>query len=131
MITSENCIELFLNKVPEFESSWKAHIDYWDGDSAGLSNDITEFSFFFIEHIDSFKSDKLESIFALVEGCLNYGTEPVKDAISTCFLENLVNFSSEAGLQAHLFEKFLGKKSREYCKAWDEFTGIKTKGINY
>lgn len=45
------------------------------------------------------------------------------------FLENLVNSSSNGRFGSKDFTKFLGPKSIEYCKAWDEFTGVKTEGL--
>jgi hypothetical protein len=32
-------------------------------------------------------------------------------------------------LDSELFVDMLGPKSKEHCRAWDKFTGVKTKGL--
>jgi len=56
------------------------------------------------------------------------GDESVKNAIATSFLEYLMSNDPDE-IQFTSFSKFLGKHSIEYCRAWDEFTGVRTKGI--
>ena len=48
---------------------------------------------------------------------------------ATNFLEGLQNIESSGQVSASEFVPFLGSKSKEYCKAWDEFTGVKTPGL--
>lgn len=51
------------------------------------------------------------------------------NAVCVCFLENLLNRASAKTIEYDRFIPFLGKKSKEYCKAWDKFTGVKTEGL--
>jgi hypothetical protein len=51
------------------------------------------------------------------------------DAICACFLENLLNRASGGMIMYSRFIPYLGEKSKEYCRAWDEFTGIKSPGL--
>lgn len=81
-------------------------------------------------HITSEKTKEVEEIFSLVEYFLNEGEFSVKAAAATCFLENLINYTSAGTLAPEkLIPYLVGKKSIEYCKAWDEFTGVKTPGL--
>ena len=51
------------------------------------------------------------------------------NAICTCFLENLLNIASHNSISYARFIPYLGEKSKEYCRAWDEFTGVKSPGL--
>jgi len=129
MITYENCIELFLNKVPGFEPAWQAHLEFWGNDTPGLSNDISKLSSYLINNLHLMSSDKREEVFLLVESCLEEGDEMVKNAVATCLLENMINAVSSGRVEAHLFVGLLGEESRNFCKAWDDFTGTHTQGL--
>lgn len=51
------------------------------------------------------------------------------NAICTCFLESLIN---KASWDNELYERFipyLGPNSKEFCKAWDKFTGVPSPGL--
>lgn len=50
-------------------------------------------------------------------------------AACTCFLENLLNTASWENIKYDRFIPYLGKRSKEYCKAWDEFTGVRSPGL--
>lgn len=75
------------------------------------------------------KEKELKEIFLLIEYFLNEGDRDVQDAVATCFLENLINATSWKTLKPETFLCYLGPESRAYCKAWDEFTGVKTQGL--
>lgn len=51
------------------------------------------------------------------------------DAICTCFFEDLINSASSGNIQYERFIPYLGEKSKEYCKAWDQFTGVRSPGL--
>jgi hypothetical protein len=129
MVSHKDCMVLILATVPEFRADWEKYLRYWGDDKPGLSNDIGEFSSFVIDNFNFLSSDKQESTFLLVETFLREGDDILKDAIATSFLENLINAVSAERIEAGLFVKFLGDESRNFCKAWDEFTGIKTSGL--
>lgn len=129
MINKDQCINLLLKEVPEFEPVWQAHLDYWGEDVAGLSNDINEFSTFITKNITKMDSLKKQRLFLLIEELLNTGDNAVKDAIATCFLENILNAVSDNKVSSSEFAYLLGKESRAYCKSWDEYTKIKTPNI--
>ena len=129
MIVNENCIKLILNKVPEFELAWQAHLEFWGDEKAGLSNDLSEFASYLVDNIETLSIDKRQDIFLFIEICLNEGDESVKDAVASCLLENLLNAVSEGLVDSKLFVNLLGQESKKLCKSWDEFTGVKTPGL--
>lgn len=53
----------------------------------------------------------------------------IDNAACTCFLENLVNHASAGSIEYSRFIPYIGDKSKEYCRAWDEFTGVKSPGL--
>jgi hypothetical protein len=129
MISKAQCMDLIVSGVPEFGQAWEDHKNYWEGEEAGLCNDISAFSDYVGEQINQGKRDNLKTIFDLIEELLTDGDQDVKDAVATCFLENLVNLASANKLFSPDFVPFLGPNSRAYCKAWDAFTGVKTEGL--
>ncbi|WP_447895911.1 DUF7674 family protein [Vreelandella sp. GE22] len=129
MITHKNCIGLFIDKTPGFEPVWQAHLEFWGNDIPGLSNDISKLSSYLIKNLHLISKDQRKEIFLLVESCLEKGDEMVKNAVATCLLENMLNAVSSERVEAHLFVDLLGEKSRNFCKAWDDFTGVHTQGL--
>jgi hypothetical protein len=78
------------------------------------------------------RKDNIKELMGIAEILLEHGSEDVKNAVATCYIENLVNTASDEKEKAVTYETFipyLGPKSKEYCKAWDEFTGCKTPGL--
>jgi len=128
MITKEQCMKIILKKFPGFEPQWQEYLEFWGGETrGGLCNDMSAFSDYAIYIINENKSQQeVETIFKFIEELLHVGSEDVRDAATTCFLENLINATSAGTVAASSFVKLLGPESKAYCKAWDEFTGVKT-----
>ena len=75
------------------------------------------------------KVQEIKEIFLLIEFFISGGNQSVQNAAATCFLENLINATSWGTLKPETFLCYLGPESKKYCKAWDEFTGVKTEGL--
>jgi hypothetical protein len=130
MIRSEECMDLILKKFPGFKAAWQEHLNWWGGDISGLSNDMSAFSDYALSLLKSNKHDQeIKHIFIFIEQLVADGDQAVRDAAATCFLENLINATSWGRISASSFAHLLGTKSKNYCKAWDEFTGVKTEGL--
>lgn len=129
MILKENCMRIILQKVPEFISDWKEHLMFWNGDEPGLCNDLSAFSTFVIENLAKMDEERKAEVFNVIEYLLLEGEQCVQEAVATCFLENLQNSAEPNKFPTLSFVSYLGQKSREYCLAWDEFTGAKTDGL--
>lgn len=69
----------------------------------------------------------IEAVFEYVERCMKYN-EDISTAAATCFLENIMNRTPEQ-IYPSRFVPLLGTESRYYCRAWDEFCGVRTEGL--
>lgn len=129
-ITAENFEDILKNKFPNFFPYWQSHFNYWGiFDEGGLSHKISPFSNYVLDVIKAHKEIEIKEIFDFVEYLLCEADESVQTAICTVFLEFLLSKDSAGEIKFMTFAKYLGKNSVEYCKAWDEFTGCKTKGL--
>lgn len=126
-ITGENCIELIKEKFPKFLPYWESYIKDFGSDN-GLNIQMIPFEEYAIDTIKSNDELEIKRFFDFVEFLLCNGDESVQNAIATSFLEYLLSKDPDE-IQFPTFAKYLGKNSIEYCRAWDEFTGIKTKGL--
>jgi hypothetical protein len=124
MISRADAMDLILKQIPAFRECWERHLRYWDGEEAGLCNDMAAFSHYVVDLISGDRLDGLDVIFNLVEQLLLEGDQELQDATATCFLENLLNASSSGKVDANKFADLLGTESRAYCRAWDRYTGV-------
>jgi hypothetical protein len=130
MVSKEQCMKMILEHFPKFQEKWQEHLDWWEGESAGLCNDMSAFSKYVLELLQNKSDDnEVKDIFIFIEKLMVEGTQEVQDATATCFLENLVNATSWNRISAESFVHLLGEESKEYCRAWDEFTEVKTDGL--
>ncbi|RWX50747.1 hypothetical protein VU01_10492 [Candidatus Electrothrix marina] len=81
------------------------------------------------DELHRFDDKLLSRIFELIEDALVQGDDHTKDAVATCLLENLQNYASGGTFDFGKVSRFLGNKSRCFCKAWDKFSGIYTTGL--
>ena len=121
MIAASEMMTVILQTVPAFQTNWQAHLDYWDGDEAGLCNDMQAFAEYVIKHLQESGLLDLAMVFNLIERLLIEGDTAVKDAAATCFLENLLNSAAARDIDAHVFAPYVGRESRKYCEAWESF----------
>lgn len=82
-----------------------------------------------VENAKEMGEPGLRQLFSIVELALATGDRETRDAVATCFLENLQNIASGGRFDFTLISEYLGPESRAYCRAWDEFTGVKTEGL--
>jgi hypothetical protein len=80
------------------------------------------------ESLDSLDDDAVERIAGVIESLLLTGTEDVKNGVATGLLESVVASSETAPGATRLLTR-LGPEARNYCRAWDVFTGRKTPGL--
>jgi hypothetical protein len=128
MITRNECMSLVLDQFVDFTINWDAYLKYWGDQEHGLCNDMTEFSLYAVDAFRSRDQELTLRILTFMEHLIVFGDEEVRTAATTCFLENIMNLTP-AKLSPDTFVKHLGSKSREFCRAWDEFTGISTPGL--
>lgn len=125
-------VEKYLEELSVFIPNFH---EYWNSDLA-LSNFgaestvfgvFGEFSTLVIDQLKNGAMDNAEALFTYIEGVVKSGGEPA-NAACTCFLENILN-QVPGDIKPESFVPFLGYESAEFCRGWDEFTGIKTRGL--
>jgi hypothetical protein len=134
MVSEPEVLEVFLKSFPDFKIIWEKEIgETWEGNSPGLSLDMAEFSHYIEDLIlenNSKNESTIKKAFELAEKFMLEGKNRVQDAVATCFLENLINAVAWEAIPASSFVHLLGEESRKYCIAWDDFTGVKTEGLD-
>jgi len=129
MISAASWLGLVLDACPDFSPLWQRYQDRWaDEGSPGICTEMSAFANFVKERIVDAESSEVARIFDLIEHLLVFGDEDVQTAATTCCLENILNVTPSK-IPPERFVQFLGPKSREFCRAWDEFTGITTPGL--
>jgi len=126
-ITGECCIELMKEKFSEFPIYWEDYIRDF-GSDLGLHIQMIPFGEYAVDVIKSNDEVNVKKIFDFVEYLLHEGDDDVQTAITTSFLEYLMSKDPDE-IQFSKFAKYLGENSIGYCRAWDKFTGVKTKGL--
>lgn len=133
MVFKYECTKMIFDTFPEFKNSktWKEDLEFWGGDKPGPCDQMSTFGEFVTEEVLNAEKPSVNSqkVFDFIEMLMQNGDQDVIDIAATCFLENLINYTSWGNLEAAKFVHLLGKKSKEFCKGWDEFTGVKTPGL--
>ena len=125
-----NVISSLIRACPPFYQTLVGTAERWLKEDGNISSCavLSILSSFVIERLRQYEYDHMTEIFAMAEEFLVSGSQELKDATATCFLENLLNATPER-LNATSFVPLLGPVSQDYCHAWDTFTGVKTPGI--
>lgn len=128
-----------MNQVSEYVEKLKTFIpefpDYWSSEDAAFNfgEDSTiygvfsDFSTLIIEKLEADTLSNREQLFSFIESVVAEGGDPA-NAACTCFLENILN-RIPGPTDPNSFVPYLGPKSKEFCRGWDEFTGVKTSGL--
>lgn len=127
-INKDNLISVLKENLPKFTPFWEDFVKNW-GLSMGLTTKLYPFSDYVVATIKSGDNDEIKKIFDFVEFLLHEGSNEVKDAIATGFLEDLLNKDPDE-IRFIKFTQYLGKETIAYCRAWNEFCGVYTEGIN-
>jgi hypothetical protein len=123
-----HALDLVLSAAPEFRPMLESFRAEWGDEVPGLCSEFSELSDFVIAKLQSGATDGLRVLLETVERLMVEGDEEVKDAAATCFLENLMNATPDRISPAAVVP-LLGPESRNFCRAWDRFCGLKTPGL--
>lgn len=127
----ETDVALMVHEVaPDFHDRWVAYLIDWRRHDPGTNPPgLCLFMMEFAGYVgDSILADSgtWMPVFSLVERLMSEGNEEVKTATATCFLESLINRDA---VPTSAYVPLLGPLSREHCRAWDSFTGVRTEGL--
>jgi hypothetical protein len=126
----EDLLRELLKLCPEFYKTWQDEAYLWTDEDDGTFTHCGVFAAFSHHIADILKTTEqpqLESVFRYVEICMN-DNDDVGRAAATCFLENVMNRTPEL-IDPGQFVPLLGPKSKDYCRAWDQFCGVRTAGL--
>lgn len=135
MVFSDYDPQVTFREFPDFLKSeyWRKYEPDRHIYSGKPHMDFSIFTDFIAEKIKNKEIASLRKIFEFLERCVASDDKDLGEAATTCCLENLINFSSSSDVDFYvdpkIFVPLLGPKSKEYCKAWDEFTKVKTPGL--
>jgi len=126
MYTAKNTMNKILNTFPDFKDRYDKHVNEWD-DTTGLRTIHSDIDIFF-----DYISDKLENdenydyklTFNIVEELFVNGDKEVSNAVAMMFLESLLTLAAHGNYKVESFFDYLGKESKAFCKANEEFWGI-------
>ena len=125
-ITLEECKKFLKEKFPEFIPYWEAELSLWDDE--GMFAIFSPFAAYTRELITANNPIQLKRIFENIEFLLTEGDESVQSGVATVFLEDLMNKDPDE-IKFSSICQYLGKESIAYCRAWDEFCGVRTEGL--
>jgi len=117
VIQKSQVVPLILARCPSFQPLWAKHQEFWDGEEAGIFNDLSEFATFIVDAYASQDTEPVVAAFGLIEELLADGDDEVRAAAAIGFLEGVRNIASWRPFGAAAFVQWLGPKSKE---AWSE-----------
>jgi hypothetical protein len=130
MSVAETIKTELISLCPEFAAVWNRQCDLWTADDGSFTvhGVFAVFSDYIADRLGRAADPDLLRVFEYVESKVTDDNSDVDNAACTCFLENLMNRVPETIPPQHLVP-FLGPKSRRFCRAWDEWCGVKTQGL--
>jgi hypothetical protein len=117
VIQKSQVIPLILARCPGFQPIWEKHQELWQGEEAGIYNDLGEFATFIVDACARQDTEPVVAAFELIEELLVNGDAEVRAAAAIGFLEDVRNSASWRPFGAAAFVQWLGPKSKE---AWAE-----------
>ncbi len=122
-------INKFDSFSPGFSKAWENDDLYNDPEDQNVVYDLFCFySHFIADRLDKDDAVNKLKLFQYVESLFSSKNEDLSNAAATCFLENLIHIVWYE-FDGNNFFPYLGKQSIEFLKAWEEFNGMKTKGL--
>ena len=128
----KNEVSEYIEKLTQFLPEFS---DYWDSDEAcfnlGVKSSVygvfSDFSDLVISRLENGTLKNAKQLFSFIELVIISGGDPA-NAACTCFLENILN-RIPGTINPDSFVPYLGHHSAEFCRGWDKFTGVKTRGL--
>ena len=127
-VSEKELINLIMLKLPKFIPYWETYINYW-GTDEGIIMQMLPFGKYAVDLLKSKHEKDINLFFDFIEYLMCNGDKLVQAAITTGLLEHLLNNDPDE-IQFITFRQYLGYNTLEYCRAWDRFTGVFTKGLH-
>jgi hypothetical protein len=101
----------------------------WDPELPPITVAMTTVGRALAANAKTLSADELAAIFGFAEKLLTEGDKSTQEATATGFLEALLSEASAGRLDFSMIDPFLRPESRKYSLAWDDFTGVRTRGL--
>jgi len=112
VIDKDEMIPMLLDACPGFRPRWEEHVASWNGEPAGVYNDIGEFVAYLLDTYEQGQMDSVRSAFNILERFLMEGDAETKERAVIGFIEDIQNASSWRSFGAKAFLPFLGPHSQ-------------------
>ncbi len=128
--SANSLLQEMLRFSPDFAPRWQAEREWWGDDEHPHPRYhlFSSFSTLIAEQLERGDTTGLAPLFAWVETLVAGEDDDLANAAQTCFLENLLNQVPNT-ISPDLFVPLLGPESAKWCRVYDDFTGVKTKGL--
>lgn len=126
-VIEQNCVQILMSKFPKFVRYWESEIEE-QGFASSIMAQMKPLIDYVIDLARNEEMDELKKVFEFVEFLVAHGDDAVQTAITTGFLEGLMHSDREK-FKFKFICRFLGVETKSYCRAYDEFTGMRTKGL--
>ena len=113
-------IPRLLAACPGFQQQWDEHVAYWQGEPAGVYNDISEFVTYLIEAHKNGQFECVRAAFDTLERFLVDGDAETKEYAVVGFVESVQNHASAEAFPPEVFLPLLKPQSLLAWKEVDE-----------
>ena len=97
VIERHQVMPMLLAACPSFEDRWQEHLDWWEGEEAGLYNDLARFAHHLVELEKQGTTREFAEVFHVVERLHVEGDHYVKEAATIGLLEVHVTLRPVSG----------------------------------
>jgi hypothetical protein len=94
VIQKSQVMPLILARCSGFKPTWEKHQDFWQGEEAGIYNDLGEFATFIVDAYPRQETETIVAAFRAIEEFLVDGDEEVQTAAAIGFLEDIQTIAS-------------------------------------
>ena len=123
-INREAAVKILLNSHAGFKKHWDEHLEFWEGDEPGITNDLSVYVGYVVDLVLSKNLVELAVASEIIEHLIVEGDEDVLYGATIGYLEGITNsLSHKEDKHTSLFNSYLKPRSREFCKELDKFWG--------
>ena len=114
VIQKHQIIPLVLARCPGFRPFWEKHLEFWEGEEAGIYNNLGAFATFIVDAYGRQDTGQVIAAFKLIEELLADGNEEVRTAAAIGFLEDVRNIASWRPFGSVVFVQWLGPNRKKH-----------------
>lgn len=123
-INREKAVKILLDSHEGFQKLWDEHLEFWEGDEPGITNDFSVYVSYVVDLVQSKNLAELTVASEVIERLIIEGDKDVQYGATIGYLEGITNsLSHKEDEHTSLFNSYLKPKSREFCKELDKFWG--------